>query len=267
MRKYLIIIPLLTIISSCGSGLYKSTTVFNNISDELIKSYDFDDFDIYVYSICEDSKSEVNNERFYNCPDNFFKLNKTDTILKVEEVYLMKHRPTDLVLYLTTTSDKYIRHKKGFLNDRSIYENTIVLNKMEYAYIGSIDKALNLIYFPNQKKGEDLILHYNTDNFPDQIQICEANIAAAENTYSTAEKIDIENIFRQPLNYDLKDYQLHYYGKEIGGLELYKPDSVNVLIRNGKMEVVFGNKATDSLFFRISNKKIRYNTNFSMLPQ
>ena len=267
MRKIIILVFTLVIISSCGSGLYKATQLNLDQEGVLSKSYDLDEFDIYTYCICEDAKQETNNKRFFNCSDSFHDIPVRDTILKVEEVYLLKHKKSDIILYLTTFSDKYIEHKKGFLNDRSIYENKVILNKLEYAYIGKMNTTLGWLQFPDQKGGEDVILHYNQSSFPDSIEVIEANIATAENKYTTDEKISLANVFRQPLVFNKRNYELEFYEKGIGNSVSHFPKCVNIISMKGKVEVVFGCKELDTLFFKISNRKVRYNTNYFLLPE
>jgi hypothetical protein len=266
MRKIILLIVTLIILSSCGSGLYKTTQLNLGKEGVLLKAYKLDEFDIYTYNICENATNETNNERFSNCRENFYDIAENDSILKVEEVYLLRHRQEDVIIYLTTFSDKYIEHKKGFLNDRTIYENKIILNKVEYAYIGKIDTTLNWIHFPNQNNGQDIILHYDRNSFPESIDLIEANIATAENNYTTDEKINLDKVFRQSVDYKKRDYEVQFFEKKIGRSLSYLPKCLNIISRQGKVEVVFGCSDSDSLFFKISNRKIRYSTNFFIIP-
>lgn len=266
MKKIIIFIVTLIIISSCGSGLYKTTQLNLDKEGVLMKTYNLDEFDIYTYNICEDATKETNNKRFSNCQENFYDIAENDTILKVEEVYLLRHRQSDVIIYLTTFSDKYLEYKKGFLNDRLIYENKIILNKVEYAYIGKIDSISNWIHFPSQNDGKDIILHYAKNSFPKSIELIEANIATAENNYTTDEKINLDKVFRQSVVYKKGDYEIEFFAKKIGNSLSYLPKCLNIISRQGKVEVVLGCNDSDALFFKISNRKVRYSTNYFIIP-
>lgn len=275
MKKVIACALLFVIISACRSGLYPIDKLHLNSDntgekkrlDIPIKSYNLDEFDIYTFSICEDPTEEVNNARFSNCKENFYDLAEQDTILKVEELYLLRHKPSSVVIYLTTQSERRLRHKKGFLNDRSIYENKIILKKLEYAYIGKVDTASQWIHFPNQNNGQDIILHYNEIKFPNKIELTEANIATAENKYTTDQKIKLDAVFGQPIVYSKGDYKPQFFKKKKGITTSHLPQCLNIISRKGKVAVVFGCIETDSIFFKISNRKVRYNTNFFLLPK
>ena len=266
MREFILILFIAQIALSCGSGLYKTSQLHLEDKGVLLKEYKIDNFEVYTYGICEDSEQEINNKRFFNCPENFFATERKDT-LKVEEVYLLRNKISNLVLYITTFSHKYITKSKGFLNDKKIYEDKIILNQIEYAYLGKIDTVSNWIHFPNQKNDKDIILHYNQNEFPNKISVVEVNIATAENDYTTDEKINLNSIFREPLEYLKKRDTIKFYEGKIGKSPILTPKCLNIISRNGKIEVVFGCKDRDSLFFKVSNKKVLYHPNFFLIKE
>jgi hypothetical protein len=266
MKKIILFAVVIIFTSSCGSGIYKNTDLHLDKEGVFVESYSLDEFDIYTYSICEDATKETNNKRFSNCQENFYDLAQKDTLLKVEEVYLLRNRYSNVIIYLTTLSVKYIKYKKGFLNDRSVYENKIILDNVEYAYIGEINTNLDWIHFPNQNDDQDIILHFDKVSFPKSINLIEANIATAENKYNTDEKINLGKVFRQPIIYRKKKYKVQFFKGKIGKKPFYLPKCINIISRQGKIELVFGCK-NDSYFFKISNRKVKYNTNFYLLKE
>lgn len=266
MKKYILVIVILFIGFSCGSDLYQIRQLRLDDEHVMCNEYDLDDFEVYAYAICEDASKEYNNERFFNCPPDFFSRNRKDT-LKVEEVYLLKRKSSNLVLYITTYSHKYIREATGFLNDKDIYNNRIVLDQMEYGYLGIMDTLSGLIHFPSQKRETDVILHYDKSFFPGKILVDNANIATAENKYTIDEEFDINEVFRQPLEYVGRKDSVVFYENEIGKSPLYYPKCFNVVSRKGKIELVFGCMGSDSIFFKVSNKKIRYSPHFFLIPK
>lgn len=267
MKKLTIYIILLGITASCGSGLYELKEIKPGKGEKVeLKSFNLDDFEVFTYDMCECIKSEVDNDRFANCDLNFHNLPKTDSIVKVEETYLLKHVKSNFVIYLTTFSHKYLRLKDGFLNNSSVYKDKIVLDEIEYAYIGNHNKNDNWIHFPNKDNGEDIILHYNRAKYPASFLIEEANIATAENDYATDTKIPLTTVFKQPVEFIRKDYVPIFYEGKIGSKNSFLPKCINVLSRNGDVEIIFGCIPSDTNYFKISNKKIRYSTNFYLLP-
>ena len=172
-----------------------------------------------------------------------------------------------MILYLTTVSHKYLRLKSEFLNDSNIYEDRIVLDEIEYAYIGNSDTKNNWILFPNQKYERDIILHFDGSKFPESLLIQKANIATSENDYTTDNTIPLDSVFRKPLEFKKVNYSPEFYMGNVGKRPSYKPQCINIISRSGKVEIVFGCIGVDNYYFKISNKKIRYNTNFYLLPK
>ena len=91
LHLFIILICIL-ICTSCATRLYTTKSNFAmNIEDE--KRFDVNEFEIYVFNICEKYAPTVDPvERFCKCPDNFFDVAKQDSIRKIEEVYFLIHK-------------------------------------------------------------------------------------------------------------------------------------------------------------------------------
>jgi hypothetical protein len=256
--KNIIYLLISFLIISCGSGLYTAEKL--NLKDNNLLSHNFsiNDFMLYAYSMCEDSKQETNNRRFFNCPQNFYDIPEEQKILKVEETYLLINSSKNIVIYLTTFSHKYI-YSNGFLNNREIYEDKIVLNQIEYAYIGTIEPESNQIHFPGRGKRKDIILYFDPKEYPKTIHLLDGNIATAENHYTIDQKIDLSNVFKHPIKFNTSVvYQIQFYNKKSETKLVYDVDSLNIIYRKDKVELVFGSQNAESPHYKISNKKIRF---------
>lgn len=265
MKKCFIIITLFILCSSCRSGL----DLGDSFSFDKVKSYKIKDFDIYVYNICEKIGKEVNNDRFYNCQDNFYDLAMKDSIRKVEEVYLLKHKKSNLILYLTSFSHKYIVKNSGFLNDRKCYENKIVLNQIEYVYIGTIDDSAKTIHFPSYNKKEDIILELNNNLFPRKIALCNAYIATSDNNYDISESIDLNKVFKDSIVYKKNNNFLfdYYHSNEVSESKIKKQVSeIKIVSTKGKVDMIFSFKNFRKQY-KISNKRIKYRPNFVLIEE
>ena len=276
MKKHVLFIVLITLLQSCKSGLY---TVPNTYLTEKhcqgkvmiapkVLSYNVTDFDIYVYNICERTDQEVDNNRFCDCPDKFFDKIKNPKLKKVEEIYLLKHKTTDLVLYFTTFSHKYIKEKEGFLNDEKYYKNKIVLDQIEFLYIGRFDENKNLIHFPNAKNNEDIILHFHPNDLPKNLTLLKANISTSENRYEIYEPIDLKNVFSENISYKLSpNFTIDFYknNNRIGEIKVKKIETINIISRKGYTEVIFSPKDTNEKLYKMASKRIKYMPTFSLI--
>lgn len=277
MKKYVLFLISVIIYISCRSGLYKVSPNYihkikNNEKLKVdVKSFSLEEFDTYVYNICELIGEEINNDRFCDCPEDFFQIaEEKEFIKKVEEVYLLKHKHTDLVFYLTTMSHKYIQPKSGFLNERKYYENKIVLDQIEYIYIGQFEENNNWIFFANPKNNKDIILHYNEHTFPKELEIITANIATSENKYEIYEPINLtDSVFKNPLIYKLNNnYNIDFYENKnrIRGARK-ETDSIHIISKKGEIEIVFTPKDTSKLGYKLTGKRIRYRPNYFLIPK
>lgn len=227
------------------------------------KKFNKNDFKIYVFNMCEKySKDVKNTERFCECPDDFYDVAKQDQIKKIEELYLLMHRKTDLVLYFTTKSHKYIYEDlKGFLNDPNIYKDNIALEQIEGIYIGRYDINNHLIHFPSYKDRNDIILHFDENEYPKQILFKKANVATAENDYDISEPIILDSVFKEKLTYKLKnDFSIKYYKKQITKVV----DKMFITSKKGKVNISFGFNDFDG-FYKLNSKKIKYYPNYSLI--
>ena len=267
MRITVLIIALASTLFSCRSGLYTINESYLDSNEINIKTFNFDEFDIYVYNMCEQISQETNNDRFSYCPDNFFEITSIDSIQKVEELYLLKHKKTDLILYLTTFSHKYIKLNEGFLNERKYYENKIVLDQIENIYIGQVNAKNGLIFFSNPKTTQDIILHYDKKTFPSNITLIKANISTAENGYNTSEPIELTGVFKQNIKYVLKSYGVDFYKKisQIGKVKVKELSHIHIVSKGGKIEIAFSFK-NNNILYKMASKRIKYHPNFYLLP-
>jgi len=279
MKKYSFLIIIIILCLSCKSGLYtvapdyleESYSKYQIDYSPKVLSYDINGFHIYVYNICERTDSEIDkNDRFCNCPEDFFNKSKNPEIKKVEEVYILKHQHSDLVLYFTTFSHKYIGEKKGFLNDPSHYQNKIVLDQIEYIYIGRFNKDANWIHFPSAKNTEDIILHFDPDYFPGELAFIKANVSTSENRYNNYEPIVLNGVFKDELVYKLSpSYSIDFYknNRRIGDLKVPVKNikTINIISRKGKTEIVFSPEDPNQRLYKMASKRIRYKPNFSII--
>jgi hypothetical protein len=218
-----------------------------------------------VFNLCEIYKKEVDNaERFCKCPDSFYDVAKGDSIKKIEELYLLIHRKTDLVFYLTTKSHKYISNdQKGFLNDRKLYENNIVLKDIESIYIGRYDSVNQLIHFPSFKDEKDIILNFQKDTPSDNITFTRANLATAENNFDISEPIGLDKLFNEKLIYKRRsDYKMSYRYKDT----LRIVDRIYITSKKGEIGVMLGFSNLND-YFDFKNHNIKYHPNYSLIQR
>ncbi|QHI39050.1 hypothetical protein IMCC3317_44510 [Kordia antarctica] len=268
MKKTIYIISILCVLTSCRSGLYLVDESYVDENKKDTKTFDVANFDVYVFSICEDFTKEGEDsrlERFCDCPEIFFDVTLTKDIRKVEELYVLKHKKTDLILYFTTFSHKYIDRGERFLNKRKIYENTIILEQIEYVYIGNLDATKNKIHFQGNEKLKDVILYFDPNEFPQKLFFTEANMATSENRYSIAEKISLNNIFKQDITYSKSNYKIDYYRKKYEN-EPYNVNQIKVISKKGELEVVFGFKNFEQ-YYKMAAKRIRYSPSYESIEE
>ena len=274
--KKTIYLAILLIIVSCRTGLdlvtdgyylkkNKKTKLLEGIP---LKSFALNGFDTYVFNICEKVKSDKPEERFCECPTDFYQKSSSLNMRKVEELYLLKHKKTSLVIYLTTFSHKYIRQHSGFLNDPKFYENNIVLDQIESAYLGQIDEDGGVIHFPSHNGSEDIILHFNPQILHKELVFTKANVATAENNYTIYEPIPLGEVFNQPFSYKKKDYSISYYHGS-NQMERVNPkivDTLRLLVKKKKVELSFSfnNFNRD---YKIAQKRIKYLPNFYLIQE
>jgi hypothetical protein len=261
MKKVAVLFMLTLFTFSCGSlqsMKKKELEEFKNV-----KKFNLNDFRVYVFNICEKYGKGVDKiERFCECPDDFYKVALQDQVMKVEELYLLMHRKTDLVLYLTTESHKYIRNDlTDFLNDPTIYKDNIALEEIESIFIGKYDLKNNLIHFPSYKDDKDIILHFDSDEYPKQILLNKANIATAENDYDIAETIPLTSTFKEKLKYKLEsNYSIRYYNEKV----TRNVDSIFIISEKGEVSVAFGFSDYPN-FFKLTGSEVKYHPNFSLI--
>lgn len=281
MKNFFYITILALLIQSCGkSGLSTVVPSYPTKSylDRGVKlvpkvyTYEVADFDIYVYNICQKIGKGVDNERFCSCPDDFFNGLNTKIFKKVEEIYLLKHRNTDLVLYLTTFSHKYIKEGRGFLNDPRYYKDKIVLDQIEYVYIGQLIENQNIIHFPNVKNNQDIILHFDYKQYQidNKLMMLEGNIATAENRYNVYEPINLTGIFSDTISYKHSpNYSIDFYKNNgcIGSSDcpVKNIKTINIISRKGKTEIIFIPSDPKERLYKIASKRIKYAPNFYLI--
>ncbi len=275
MKKLKYIILALVLIS-CRTGLdlvedsyyYHVDKTTKHKAKIPLKTYGLNGFDTYVFNICEKLKPKKIEQRFCECPEDFYDINLEKDLQKVEELYLLKHKKTDIVIYLTTRSHKYIRKDGGFLNDRRYYENNIVLDQIEMVYVGRFDDISNVIHFPSFDDKKDIILHFEPLVFPKELLFINANIATAENDYSIVEPISLIDLFNQPFSYKKRDYSFSYYhgNNDMSSVKPKKVDSVKLFAKNGKIEFAFSFENLDK-DYKMSQKRIKYLPNFYLIQE
>ncbi len=265
--KYYIFILIILLLTSCKSGLYTLSELNVDLNEVSNIRLNLNDFSIYTYNICEDMAKSSEEGRFNNCHEDFYAIQDTSTTKKVEEVYLLLHQKTNLVLYFTTFSHKNIRKGKGFLNDNEAYNGHVVLNQIEYIYIGTKNETAGWIHFPSESKLKDIIIHYDKSQFPDKIFLKEANIATAENNYSLDQKIPLADVFNDNLIYNKQNlYDIVFYKKinKIGENNSKKVEEVFLVSDKDKVYFIFSN-TDQSSFYKIDNKRIKYRPNFFLI--
>ena len=229
-----------------------------NIEDE--KRFDVNEFEIYVFNICEKYAPTVDPvERFCKCPDNFFDVAKQDSIRKIEEVYFLIHKTKDLVIYLTTNSHKYISKKqRGFLNDRTKYEDKINLNQIEFAYVGRIIRNENRIDFEHPGKKKGMKLQYSSTDYPNKLLIKSGHIATAENDYSITSPIQMDNVFYTELSYNNSTCDIVYFRKE----EQLNVNTISFSKKKEKLNLIFRFQNNSETMYKMGTNRLRFRSSF-----
>ena len=179
---------------------------------------------------------------------------------KIEEVYFLINRRSDLALYLTTFSQKFISNKQqGFLNDPKLYKDQINLNKIEYVYVGAINRSNKFIHFRHSGTDEDIFLHYRHNPVQNAMLIERANVATAENHYDISDEIAIDNVFSTKLNYKKRnDHRIVYHKRDTAR-------TVEKLIfttKKGKLNILFKFKDYPKKLYKIGYQRLRYQLNY-----
>lgn len=271
MKKTIIYIIILFTFTNCSSFYTVYNKENNNYFNgkEVIKSYELNKFDIYVFNICEKYSNKINSiDRFYECPKNFYDIAEKEQIKKIEEVYILIHKETNLALYLPTFSHKYIyKDQTGYLNDRDVYENSIILDQIEYFYIGKIDRIKSSIFFDKPESEKDIYMHFDNQNFPENIFLKKVNIATAENKYTINNEIDLEDVFSNKLDFKKSNFKMYYYKniKQINIDEKKLVNTIYMLKNKGKLELVFDYENKNNEMYNIRSKAIPYQPNFKEL--
>ncbi|MEM6687086.1 MAG: hypothetical protein AAF617_15000 [Bacteroidota bacterium] len=261
MKKIYIIASLVLLAIGCSPWNSMNKAELEEYKN--LKKFDANDFRIYVFNLCEKYAKEVENiERFCKCPDDFYNVALKDSVKKIEELYLLLHRKTDLALYFTTESHKYIREDlTGFLNSPALHENKIALEKVESIYIGRHDDSNDLIHFPSYQDEKDIILHYTKDQSTGEIFFYQGNIATAENDYDIAEPILLDSVFNEKLIYKLApEYRIAYHNAEMTA----NADWIFIFSDRGKVGITFGFSNLDD-FYKVESDRIRYHPNYSLI--
>lgn len=270
MKKVSVFIAITLFTFSCSS--LKLIENDELLEYKKIKKYNITDFKTYVFNICEKYGDTIDNsKRFGECTDDFFDVAQKKEIRKVEELYLLSHRKTDLVLYFTTTSHKYIyKEPNGFLNDPEKFKNNIVLNEIENVYIGRKDTIAGFIHFPSYKDSNDIILHFDKEKYPENIFLTSANLATAENDYDISEEIPLDSVFNQKLVYKYnKNMTIKFYKKAKSRQEkeiAMELDGIFITSKKGKVEILLGFSNNEKLY-QYSKMKVKYHPNFSLIQE
>ncbi|WP_430412554.1 hypothetical protein [Kordia sp.] len=268
MKKVIILVVFLCLFTSCQTGLYLVNQEYMNQRVTQTKSFPVEEFEIYVFDLCEDyevSSKEELKTRFCDCPSDFYDEAKKRDIRKVEEIYILKHKASNLILYFTTFSHKYILRKEKFLNDQKIYENKIILDQIENIYIGKIDTEKNEIYFKGIDKLRDVTFYFDPAQFPEKILVTKGKMTTAENGYSIKETIPLDDVFRKNVKYIKNSkYTIDYY-KGNNYEELPKHVStINIIADEDELEVVFSFNDFEE-HYKLASKRIRFYPSFESI--
>jgi len=253
----LLILIFIVFCASCSTGLISVNRSYV-LGITNLKEFDISNFDVYVFNICERFDSQVDyTERFCDCPDDFYDLKKEDSIKKIEEVYFLINENSDLALYFTTFSHKYISNKQqGFLNDATKYKDQINLNEIEYVYVGALNHDNNFIHFRHSGTDEDIFLHYKKEQL--SILVEKANIATAENKYDITDEIELSEVFSTKLNYKKGDYSIVYHKRDTAR-------TVEKLIfttKKGKLNLLFEFRDYNEKLYKMGSERLRYQLNY-----
>ncbi|MEM6719999.1 MAG: hypothetical protein AAF611_11815 [Bacteroidota bacterium] len=270
MKQFYYIIIIACVFTSCRSGLRLIDQEDMDTSYTVKKTYPVDEFYVYVFQLCEDLKKTKKKElpkRFCDCKDFTFNQSNKKGIVKIEEIYLLKHRRLDLVLYLTTFSHKYINPGEGFLNDSIVYKDKIVLNEIETIYVGNLDRDAHKISFNGTEKLKDFSFYFDPTVFPEKMLLTKGNMATAENKYSIIESIPLDDVFKNDIVYVKSKYTIDYYenneyrrSKE--SFKYQNPSkqevsSISIASKNDDIEVIFSFKDFPK-HYNLRAKRIRY---------
>lgn len=129
---------MITILFSCATVKKIPVTETVNISS----------YQAYVFRLCE-YRNSYGNKRYFLCdtPCTATDVQANNDIQVVEELYAFQSNtnPEDII-YITSTSDKYIQEDRGIFND-SIYKKYIVVSDFEFVYFGKMtgNGAINFV--------------------------------------------------------------------------------------------------------------------------
>ncbi len=245
---------------SCTSYYKINPSFFHDLEAKrsaVSPGFPISDFDILTFNICEYYIMNIDGtERFVDCPLNFFEISARDSIKKVEELYLLKHRFSEMVLYITTFSHRYIGKQKGFLNDPEAYNNKFYLRDTEYIYIGKYGNSDHSIIFKKQGSAAEMIWYLNEALSHEQVNtVTDIDLETTENAGSKDKRVRLEKVFSVPFNFGPSAYTLLN--------TISEQDTVRRvhLIRNKseKMEIFF--EMNDSLGgYRFPASKVLYYT-------
>lgn len=254
-------------LTACQSGLYLVNQEYMDERVKTTKRFDINEFDTYVYNICEDFVVRDKDSlltRFCDCPEDFFNPTKYKNLKKVEEIYLLKHKTSNLVLYLTTFSHKYIRKGSGFLNDSTIYKDKIILDQVESIYIGNVDRENHKIYFKGTGKRRDITFYFDPAKYPNAVEITKGNMATAENNYSIKNPIPLDAVFANDVRYIKKDYTIDYYKRHNYKTVPHHVSMLNIIADEDNIEVVFSFSDFEE-HYKLAAKRILYHPNFETI--
>lgn len=228
---------------------------FYLVTFDNVKQYKLKDFEIYALGTCESYDSSVGrSKRFNNCPDNFFEISKEKKLVKVEEVYLLIHNESNLVLYFTTKTKRNLKRQKGFLNDRKIYENSIILSDIEFIYVGINKPDSNLIEFKKLNKNLLITWQYSIED-ASTIYIKEGTIPVRENKMKPNIPINLEDIHANGLKFRKSSYDLYSRNKSDKILDFEIKES------SGSIEILFNSLSNNKKW----KKRLKYKPTFKEL--
>ena len=243
----------LTILHSCNSYFTMPDSTLKE-KYEIIESYDMSEFDIYTFNICEIINGSVaNTDRFIACPDDFFEQSEKEVMNKVEELYFLKSKTSDLIIYMSTFSHKNIRSRRGFLNDPESYKNQFYLKDTEYIYVGKYDAENDMISFDKARKLSSMKWYLNTKLGSGSAGFNVDVINSRTVDTNGDEDININQTFSIPFKFLRRAYKLSSKLKEY-------PISKLCVVKDKKgkgIHVIFESSDFDKVY-RFSNKRIPY---------
>ncbi|WGD34544.1 hypothetical protein [Olleya sp. YS] len=218
MKKLIVLLVILSVLWSCKT--YKIVKQ-NQLDATITRTFNFEDFDIYVFKMCEKSSAEVDGDLsseslafpFYtNCDD-------TSKDKVVEETYLLipkQHIADNTVLYITTFSYKNLRKDCGVFNCE-LFNSKIFVEDVDIIYLGKLENNSITFYKNSTKRKEQHISTWNiktdkTDNGVATIKIIDATMV--ESIFDTKPQIPIESVFSTDVVFHKEDRTL-IYGKNL----------------------------------------------------